>query len=117
MKDKRIPEGPYFVTADDAEDCPDHNHSGLAKVDTGRAGDWPIARLCEWPTAELIAKIPEMLATITDQRAENERLQEENEKIKSWVAGYQVQLGIRDQELAELRAEIERWSGFRRKWK
>ena len=77
MKDKRIPEGPYFVTADDAEDCPDHKHSGLAKVDTGLTGDWPIARLCEWPTAELIASIPEMLATITDQRAEIERLKAE----------------------------------------
>lgn len=58
--DSRIPEGPYFVSADDAEDCPDHKHSGLAKVDTGRSDDWPIARLCEWPTARLIAVLPEL---------------------------------------------------------
>lgn len=65
--DNRIPEGPYFVTADDAEDTIDHRHSGLAKVDTGRSGDWPIARLCEWPTAQMIASIPEMLTSIATQ--------------------------------------------------
>lgn len=47
--------GPYFVSADEATDCPDHEGSGLAMVDTGRNEDWPIARLCEWPQARFIA--------------------------------------------------------------
>ena len=45
---------PYFVGEDDAEDTP-HINSGLALVDTGRIEDWPVARLCEWPTANYIA--------------------------------------------------------------
>jgi hypothetical protein len=49
-------EGPYYVSADDAHDCPPHRDSGLAMVDTGRANDWPIARLCEWHNAEFIAR-------------------------------------------------------------
>lgn len=43
--------GPYFVAADDAEDCPDHANSGLAMIDTGRDSDWPVARLMEWDMA------------------------------------------------------------------
>lgn len=58
---QKIPEPPYFVTFDEAEDTTDHKNSGLAKVDTGREMDWPIARLCEWPTAEFIAHAPEDL--------------------------------------------------------
>ena len=58
-----------------------------------------------WQLKSQNAKLIQQLA---DQQAEVERLQEENEKIKSWVAGYQVQIGSRNQELAELRAEMER---------
>ena len=58
-----------------------------------------------WQLKSQNAKLTKQLA---EQRVEVERLQEENEKIKSWVAGYQVQIGSRNQELAELRAEIER---------
>lgn len=54
-EDKRVPEGPWFVAADNAEDCPNHAHSGLALIETGRSMDWYPARLCEWPTATLIA--------------------------------------------------------------
>lgn len=54
--DAKFPDGPYFVSGDEAEDCPDHANSGLALVDTGRSSDWPIARLCEWPQARFIAE-------------------------------------------------------------
>src|SRR5690242_10886947 len=52
---EKAPQGPYFVSFDDAHDAPDHEDSGLAMVDTGRADDWPIARLCEWNAARFIA--------------------------------------------------------------
>jgi len=52
---EKAPQGPYFVGFDDAHDAPDHENSGLAMVDTGRADDWPIARLCEWNAARFIA--------------------------------------------------------------
>ncbi len=55
-------EGPWFAGHDDAEDCPDHAMSGLALVDTGRQGDWPIARLCEWNNVSLIVAAPDLLA-------------------------------------------------------
>lgn len=48
---------PYFVSGDTADDCPEHRNSGLALVDTGRSGDWPVARLCEWHTANFIAEL------------------------------------------------------------
>lgn len=68
------PEGPYYVAADDALDCPPHANSGLALVDTGRSGDWPIARLCEWHTARRIALTmnchEEMLAVLKAALAE-----------------------------------------------
>ena len=47
--------GPYYVALDDAEECGPHKNSGLSLVDTGRTGDWPIARLCETQSANLIA--------------------------------------------------------------
>ena len=53
--DPRVPQPPWFVAADDAEDTTEHRHSGLALVETGRSADWYPARLCEWPTAEAIA--------------------------------------------------------------
>lgn len=54
-------EGPWYIGADDAADCPDHKNSGLAMIDTGRSADWPIARLCEWNNASLIAAAPDLL--------------------------------------------------------
>lgn len=66
--ERAIP-GPYFVSHDDkdpGEDYHAHIGSGLAVVDTGRSGDWPVARFCEWPTAQLIARCPPsvMLAVV-----------------------------------------------------
>lgn len=50
-------DGPVYVSGDDATDCPSHKQSGLAKIDTGRAIDWPIARLQEWNEANYYAAI------------------------------------------------------------
>jgi hypothetical protein len=47
--------GPYFIGDDTATDAKPHANSGLALVDTGRDSDWPIARLCEWNSANHIA--------------------------------------------------------------
>lgn len=59
--------GPYFVGNDAAEDAPDHTNSGLSMVDTGRTEDWPIARLCETPSANLIAALsPERILAMLD---------------------------------------------------
>lgn len=69
---EEIPAPPWFAAEDRAEDCPAHKNSGLALVDTGRSGDWPIARLCEWQTAEFIAKSPERIRALLDQLAETE---------------------------------------------
>jgi len=49
-----IPEGPYYLVEDKAEDTVHDKHSGLAMIDTGRTEDWPIARLMEWPTARFV---------------------------------------------------------------
>ena len=52
--------GPYFVSHDCGQKAADflaHSGSGLAIVDTGRGEDWPIARFCEWPQAQLIARM------------------------------------------------------------
>lgn len=73
-------QGPYFVSVDDADDCPDHQNSGLAMIDTGRQHDWPVARLCEWPTAKYIAAAGDALPTLLDEadalEAEVARLRE-----------------------------------------
>lgn len=63
MSEKHTP-GPWYVSADEAADCPDHHGSGLAMVDTGRSADWPIARLCEWNNARVIACLPDLLAAL-----------------------------------------------------
>jgi hypothetical protein len=51
-----VPELPWFVTHDEAKDCPPHANSGLAKIDSGRESDWFVARLLEWPTAHYIVR-------------------------------------------------------------
>lgn len=59
--------GPYFVDHHKGtmEDFLAHAHSGLATVDTGREGDWPVAYFCEWPQAQLIARLsPEVVLAI-----------------------------------------------------
>lgn len=53
----KAPEGPWFAAEDQADDARPHKGSGLALVDTGRADDWPIARLTEWHTARYIAAV------------------------------------------------------------
>ena len=58
---RRLPEPPWHVSGDNAADT-EHRESGLALVDTGRTEDWPIARLCEWFTADFIASSPRWLA-------------------------------------------------------
>lgn len=64
LAEKATP-GPYYVALDDAEECGPHANSGLSLVDTGRDGDWPIARLCETSSANLIAALsPEVVAAL-----------------------------------------------------
>lgn len=62
---EKATKGPVYVIFDEATDTKDHAHSGLAMIDTGRSMDWPIARLCEWPTAHLVAylynSVPDLL--------------------------------------------------------
>lgn len=53
--------GPWYVSRDDAHDCPPHKDSGLAMIDTGRTNDWPIARLMEWNNVHLVAAAPALL--------------------------------------------------------
>lgn len=54
-----VPKGPYFADhhKGTVKDFMAHSNSGLATVDTGRSGDWPIAYFCEWPQAQLIARL------------------------------------------------------------
>jgi hypothetical protein len=53
----RATQGPYFIANDRARDAPAHRDSGLALIDTGRDGDWPVLRLGEWPTTHFIATL------------------------------------------------------------
>jgi hypothetical protein len=86
--------GPWYVGDDAAPDCPDHHNSGLALVDTGRSGDWPIARLCEWNNVNLIAAAPELLAALEAvlnsdmaQREEDEgRVSETLDKVRAAIS-------------------------------
>lgn len=89
--------GPYYVDHDDAEDCLPHKDSGLAQVDTGRADDWPIARLCEWPTARFIAAanpttIERLVLMVRELEQEHERLLESVKKFteQAYRAQYEV---------------------------
>ena len=54
---EKATKGPYFVSIDEAHDTIAHPDSGLAMIDTGRQGDWPVLRLGEWPTTEFIAAL------------------------------------------------------------
>lgn len=56
LAEKATP-GPVFIGDDDAEDTIAHKNSGLALIDTGRRGDWPIARLQEWNEARFYAAL------------------------------------------------------------
>ncbi len=57
--------GPYYRAPDDASDTVEHENSGLAMVETGRQDDWPIARLCEHPTADYLAACsPDVIAAL-----------------------------------------------------
>lgn len=59
--------GPYYVALDEADECGPHRNSGLSLVDTGRQNDWPIARLCESASANLIAALsPERILALLD---------------------------------------------------
>jgi len=69
----KIPEWPWHVAGDKAADTTAHKNSGLALVDTGRTEDWPIARLCEWRTAEFIACSPRWLAELVVMLVEEKR--------------------------------------------
>ena len=63
----KVPEGPWFAGADEAEDAPVHGKT-LAMVDTGRSADWPIARLTEWPTASYLAAVdPQTVVGLLDE--------------------------------------------------
>jgi hypothetical protein len=66
----KVPEPPWFVDSDEAKECGPHSYSGLALVDTGRTSEWPIARLCEWPTANFIAAAPEIVRQLLAENAE-----------------------------------------------
>jgi hypothetical protein len=72
--------GPYYVALDDAEECGPHRNSGLSLVDTGRTGDWPIARLCETQSARYIAALSpaRVLAMIAVIEAAQEMRDTEN---------------------------------------
>jgi hypothetical protein len=76
---KSVPPGPYFVDHHQgtAEDFKAHANSGLATVDTGRAEDWPVAYFCEWPQAQLIARLsPEVIRETVEALLANESLLE-----------------------------------------
>lgn len=78
----KVPDGPWFAAADDADDVPDHRRSGLALVDTGRSADWWIARLCEWHIARFIAESKTNVDALCQTvRAERERLAAMREKF------------------------------------
>lgn len=102
----KVPEGPYFVTFDDGEDMIDHKHSGLAKVDTGRSGDWPIARLCEWPTARAIASLPELIAERDQLRLALKGAQEQI-KALSWAGAQTDSVAALSSEVARLKLALQ----------
>lgn len=83
--------GPYFVSFDNAEECGPHKQSGLAMIDTGRSADCPIARLCEWPTAQAIATalehLPLTIKELIAARDEIERLR----LIETYAHNYEVE--------------------------
>lgn len=66
-------QGPYFLVEDDAHGIPAHQDSGLAMIDTGRLGDWPVLRLGEWPTTEFVYALlnawPQLSAALSSGHA------------------------------------------------
>jgi len=85
--------GPYFTAPDAAHDAPDHENSGLAMIDTGRADDWPIARLCEWNAARFIAAfdpttcaklVRRLIATNAEVERLREQLKETQKAAEKW---------------------------------
>lgn len=82
------PEGPYFAAEDPADDARPHRGSGLALVDTGRASDWPIARLTEWNTARYLAAVhPQAVLALLDRVAEAERMLAESDAVIAGMDG------------------------------
>ena len=84
MSETKFTPGPWFVSGDDAEDCPPHRNSGLAQVDTGTDA-WPIARLCEWNNARLIAAAPDLLAEIEREYTELSDIRNEWPGRNTWT--------------------------------
>lgn len=80
---EKATQGPVYVIFDEATDTKDHAHSGLAMIDTGRSMDWPIARLCEWPTAHLVAYLYNSVPDLLDMMRKLERA----EAILTRIAG------------------------------
>jgi hypothetical protein len=74
--DEKATEGEYFVGTDDAQDTIPHKNSGLALIDNGTQSDWPVARLCEWPTAQYLA------ALVNWFRSEGRALAEDGERLR-----------------------------------
>jgi hypothetical protein len=54
---EKATQGEYFTGIDDAHDTIPHKDSGLALIDNGTQSDWPVARLCEWPTADFLCAL------------------------------------------------------------
>jgi hypothetical protein len=78
--------GPYFAASDDAEECGPHRNSGLSLVDTGRREDWPIARLCESPSAAWIAATdPQTILALLDRLAAAERDAATDKENAHWL--------------------------------
>ena len=105
---KKATPGPYFVASDDADDTTVHKDSGLAMIDTGRCGDWPVLRLGEWPTTEFVAAVLNAWPTLRDAALAkdgwvniSERVPEEGDMVYVWngefctVANYE---GVEDGE-------------------
>lgn len=65
-------QGPFFL-GDDVADGTPHANSGLALIDTGRAEDWTVASLMEWPTAAYVTQLlnlaPELIKRAKEREA------------------------------------------------
>lgn len=71
-----LPGGPWFLGSDSGH-ASAHDDSGLALVETGRAEDFSVARLCEWGMARYIAACdPDTIRALLAAADEAERLRE-----------------------------------------